>query len=53
MSSRPEPTFDDLADLGAELLTDPVDPGWLDLRGQITADQYHRLEDVPVADGWL
>ncbi|MER5843227.1 hypothetical protein ABT099_23605 [Streptomyces prasinus] len=46
-------TFDELADLGAELLADPCDPGWRDLRGQVTADQYHRITEVVVIGEWL
>ncbi|MFF0166767.1 hypothetical protein [Streptomyces prasinus] len=46
-------TFDELADLGAELLADPCDPDWWDLRGQVTADQYHRIVDITVTGEWL
>ncbi|MET8113759.1 hypothetical protein [Streptomyces prasinus] len=46
-------TFDELADLGAELLADPCDLRWLDLRGQVTADQYHRMTEVVVTGEWL
>jgi hypothetical protein len=51
-------TLDDLIDLGAELLHDPLvdphQPGWRDLRGQgLTADQYHRIADVHVVGDYL
>lgn len=42
-------TFDELVDRGAELLEDPTDPEWRDLRGQgVTADDYHRMTSVDV-----
>ncbi|MFG3660268.1 hypothetical protein [Streptomyces sp. NPDC047706] len=47
-------TLDELCDLGAEELHDPIDSRWHDLRHQgITARQYHRLVDVHVVGDWL
>ncbi|MGW1135630.1 hypothetical protein [Streptomyces griseoluteus] len=44
-----DPTWEQLADQGAEELHDPVDQPWRDLRGQgITRRQYHRMQTVPV-----
>lgn len=46
--------FDDLRALGAEELQDPTDPRWHDLKHQgITATQYHRMQDTPIAGEYL
>jgi hypothetical protein len=51
-------TLDDLIDLGAEVLhdplVDPLQPGWRDLRGQgLTAAEFCRMADVPVVSDYL
>jgi hypothetical protein len=47
-------TLDELCDLGAEQLHDPIDPRWRDLRRQrLTADQWHRIVDIEITGEWL
>ena len=49
-----DPTWDDLADLGAEEVHDPVDREWRDLRGQrITRRQYHRTQTIKITGSYL
>ena len=46
--------WDELCDLGAEEIHDPVDREWRDLRGQrITRRQYHRIQTVKITGSYL